>query len=130
VLGFAAVSAITAVSAIISEIDATGHADALETPLLLSSDVIAADVELDQRPLVTDRDISDNRDAEILFYIPLTFDGINTAMMMASSTPNPLPEKSSSALDLMSWIGRGKVWTTTVDMAPLSCGYREIIVVE
>jgi hypothetical protein len=33
-----------------SELDATGHVDALEIPLLLSSDVVAADVELDQRP--------------------------------------------------------------------------------
>jgi hypothetical protein len=35
-----------------SEIDAAGHANALETPLLLSSDVIAADVEFDQRPVI------------------------------------------------------------------------------
>jgi hypothetical protein len=41
-------------------------------------------------------------------------------MMITSSTSNSLPEKSSSALDLISWIGRGNVLTTTVDMAPLS----------
>jgi hypothetical protein len=35
-----------------SEIDAAGHRHALEAPLLLSSDVIIADVELDQRPIV------------------------------------------------------------------------------
>ena len=35
-----------------SEIDAAGHANALETPLLLRSDVIAADIELVQRPIV------------------------------------------------------------------------------
>jgi hypothetical protein len=33
-----------------SEIDAAGHANALETSRLLRSDVIVADVELDQRP--------------------------------------------------------------------------------
>jgi hypothetical protein len=37
-----------------SEMDAAGHANALETSLLLSSDVIVADVELDQRPVVAD----------------------------------------------------------------------------
>jgi hypothetical protein len=35
---------------LISERDAAGHTDALEIPLLLSSDVIVANVELDQRP--------------------------------------------------------------------------------
>jgi hypothetical protein len=43
-------------------------------------------------------------------------------MMIASSTFNPLPEKSSSDLDLMSWIGRGNVLTIAVDMALLSAG--------
>jgi hypothetical protein len=44
-----------------SEIDAAGHANVLETPLLLSSDLIAADVELDQRPrALTYLDISSN----------------------------------------------------------------------
>jgi hypothetical protein len=62
-----------------SELDAAGHTYALETALLLSSDVIPADVELGQRPLVTDRDISDNRDTEILFYVLLTFDGSSAA---------------------------------------------------
>jgi hypothetical protein len=33
---------------LLSELDAAGHTDALETPLLLSSDSIVADVELDQ----------------------------------------------------------------------------------
>jgi hypothetical protein len=41
-------------------------------------------------------------------------------MMIRSSTPSPLPEKSSSALALMSWIGRGNVLTITVDRALLS----------
>jgi hypothetical protein len=36
---------------LLSELDAAGHTDALEIPLLLSSDVIAADDELDQRPI-------------------------------------------------------------------------------
>jgi hypothetical protein len=36
------------------EIDSAGHADALEFPPLLSSDEIAADVELSQRPLITE----------------------------------------------------------------------------
>jgi hypothetical protein len=31
-----------------------------------------------------------------------------------------LPENSSAAFDLMSWIGRGNVLTITVDMAPIS----------
>jgi hypothetical protein len=35
-----------------SELDAAGHTDALEIPLLLSSDAAAADVELDQRPVI------------------------------------------------------------------------------
>jgi hypothetical protein len=35
-----------------NELDATGHADALEVSLLLSFDVIHADIELDQRPIV------------------------------------------------------------------------------
>ena len=34
-----------------SELDAAGHTDALEIPLLLSSDVAVADVERDQRPI-------------------------------------------------------------------------------
>ena len=33
---------------LLSELDAAGHTDALETPLLLSSDSIVADVEFDQ----------------------------------------------------------------------------------
>ena len=37
---------------LLSELDAAGHADALEMPLLPSSDVIAADIELDQRPII------------------------------------------------------------------------------
>ena len=37
------------VRCLLSELDAAGHTYALETPLLLSSDVIAADVELGQR---------------------------------------------------------------------------------
>jgi hypothetical protein len=37
-----------------SEVDAAGQANALETPLLLSSDGIVADVELDQRPVIPD----------------------------------------------------------------------------
>jgi hypothetical protein len=37
---------------LLSELDAAGHTDALEMPLLLSSDVIVADIELDQRPVV------------------------------------------------------------------------------
>jgi hypothetical protein len=41
-----------------SELDAAGYTNALEIPLLLSSDVVTADVELDQRPLVQRRDIS------------------------------------------------------------------------
>jgi hypothetical protein len=55
-------------------------------------------------------------------YCLLTFDGISAAMMIASSTFNPLPEKSSSALDLISWVGRGNVLTITVDTALLSEG--------
>jgi hypothetical protein len=43
-------------------------------------------------------------------------------MMIVSSTVSFLPEKSSSAFDLMSWIGRGNVLTITVDMALLSEG--------
>jgi hypothetical protein len=43
---------IALVRRLLSEFDAAGHADALEIILLLSSDVIAADVELDQRPVV------------------------------------------------------------------------------
>jgi hypothetical protein len=34
----------------LSELDAAGQTDALEIPLLLSSDVVAADAELGQRP--------------------------------------------------------------------------------
>jgi hypothetical protein len=41
------------VRCLLSELDAAGHTDALEIPLLLTSDVIAADIELDQCPLVT-----------------------------------------------------------------------------
>jgi hypothetical protein len=37
-----------------SELDAAGHADALETPLPLSPDAIVADVKLDQRSHVGD----------------------------------------------------------------------------
>jgi hypothetical protein len=36
---------------LLSELDAAGNADALEIPLLLSSDAVVGDVELDQRPL-------------------------------------------------------------------------------
>jgi hypothetical protein len=39
---------------LVYEIDAAGHANALEIPFLLSSDVIEADVELDERPLLTE----------------------------------------------------------------------------
>ena len=39
---------------LLSELDAAGHTDALEMPLLPSSDVIVADVELDQRPHIGD----------------------------------------------------------------------------
>jgi hypothetical protein len=56
------ISAMSPMSAIIAdvcnwrclhgEIDAAGHANALETPFLLSSDVIVADVELDERPVI------------------------------------------------------------------------------
>ena len=56
---------------LLSEFDTAGHTDALEIPLLLSSDLVTADVELDQRPLVTYSDISDNRDEEMLFYLHL-----------------------------------------------------------
>jgi hypothetical protein len=37
---------------LLSELDAAGHTDALEILLLLSSDVVPADVEFDQRPIV------------------------------------------------------------------------------
>jgi hypothetical protein len=37
---------------LLSELDAAGQTDALEILLLLSSDVVAADVELDQRPFI------------------------------------------------------------------------------
>jgi hypothetical protein len=40
------------VRCLLSELNATGHADALEIPLLLISDVIAADIELGQCPIV------------------------------------------------------------------------------
>jgi hypothetical protein len=36
------------------QLDAAGHANALELSLLRSSDVIAADAELNQRPVVAD----------------------------------------------------------------------------
>jgi hypothetical protein len=39
---------------LLSELDAADHTDALEIPLLPSSDVIVADVELDQRPHIGD----------------------------------------------------------------------------
>jgi hypothetical protein len=39
---------------LLSELDAAGHTDALETPLLLSSDSVIADVELDQGPHIED----------------------------------------------------------------------------
>jgi hypothetical protein len=42
---------------LLSELDAAGHADALQIPLLLSSNAIAADIKLDQRPHIGD-DIS------------------------------------------------------------------------
>jgi hypothetical protein len=35
-----------------SELGTAGHTDALEIPLPLMSDVVAADVELNQRPIV------------------------------------------------------------------------------
>jgi hypothetical protein len=41
---------------LLSEFDTAGHTDALEIPLLLSSDVVTADVELDQRPAIPDAD--------------------------------------------------------------------------
>jgi hypothetical protein len=41
---------------LLSELDTAGHTDALETPLLLSSDSIVADVELDQGPIILDAD--------------------------------------------------------------------------
>jgi len=44
------------VRCLLGELDAAGHADALETLLLLSSDEVAADVELDQRPVVEHAD--------------------------------------------------------------------------
>jgi hypothetical protein len=37
---------------LLNELDAAGHTDALEILLVLSSDLVAADVELDQRPVV------------------------------------------------------------------------------
>jgi hypothetical protein len=40
------------VRCLLSELNAAGQADALELPLLRSSDAISADVELDQRPIV------------------------------------------------------------------------------
>ena len=40
------------VRCLLSELDAARHTYALETPLLLSSDVITADVELGQRPVI------------------------------------------------------------------------------
>jgi hypothetical protein len=42
--------------ATVGELDAAGHTDALKFPLLLTSNVIAADVELDQRPVIPDAD--------------------------------------------------------------------------
>jgi hypothetical protein len=39
---------------LLSELDAAGHADALEIPLLLGSNEVSADVELDQRPHIGD----------------------------------------------------------------------------
>jgi hypothetical protein len=42
------------VRCLLGELDAAGHTDALESPLLLTSDIIAADVELDQRPHIGD----------------------------------------------------------------------------
>jgi hypothetical protein len=40
------------VRCLLGELDAAGHTYALDLPLLLTSDVIAADVELDQRSIV------------------------------------------------------------------------------
>jgi hypothetical protein len=37
---------------LLSELDAASHTDVLEIPLLFSSDLIVADVELDQGPVV------------------------------------------------------------------------------
>jgi hypothetical protein len=37
---------------LLNELDAAGHTDAPEIPLLISSNVVVADVELDQRPIV------------------------------------------------------------------------------
>jgi hypothetical protein len=87
---------------------------------------VVADIELGQRPLVTDRDISDNR--REMYGLGLTFDGINAAIMIISSSSSSLPEKSSTPFDLMSWIGRGNVLTITVDMALLLEDIREISV--
>jgi hypothetical protein len=42
------------VRCLLGELDAAGHTDALEFPLLLTSNVIAADVKLDQRPHIFD----------------------------------------------------------------------------
>jgi hypothetical protein len=52
-----------------SELDTAGQADALEIPPLLSSDVIPADIELDQRPHIGDGISNDNgtRDRTLWF---------------------------------------------------------------
>jgi hypothetical protein len=42
------------VRCLLSELDAAGHADALEIPFLRSSDVIGADINLDQCPHILD----------------------------------------------------------------------------
>ena len=47
----------------------------------------------------------------------LTLSGINAAIMIASSTTRTLPEKSSSAFVLMSWIGRANLLIVTVTSA-------------
>jgi hypothetical protein len=39
---------------LLSEFDIAGYTDALEIPLLLSSNVVTADIELDQRPHILD----------------------------------------------------------------------------
>ena len=49
---YSPLSVLSMVSVLLSELDAAGHTDTLEILLLLSSDAIAADIELVQRPIV------------------------------------------------------------------------------
>jgi hypothetical protein len=49
-----AVMSIRLVRCLLSKLDAAGNADALEIPLLLSSNTVAADIKLGQRPIVGD----------------------------------------------------------------------------